>query len=225
LVEDEVTGFVVEDEMGAVGAVRHISRLSRGVIRQRFEERFTARRMAGAWLETIWRFTETCWAPRCDARESRQSPADPSALAHLADTVALGGCRSPAEDASPGADHTPAPLAGPGPSLHSAAARSRARRRAFQCRAYSARLAAIAGCDGNRPHGSENGPSQAPISRSGGSHGRRNSTPLKRNACDPARALLTKNQLAPAAINSAPTCRWVLLATPTGDLTSMKKVL
>jgi len=50
LVEDGVTGFVVEDEMGAVGAVRQISRLSRTVIRKRFEERFTARRMAREYL-------------------------------------------------------------------------------------------------------------------------------------------------------------------------------
>ena len=46
LIEDGVTGFVVEDETSAVGALRHLSRLSRTVIRKRFEERFTARRMA-----------------------------------------------------------------------------------------------------------------------------------------------------------------------------------
>jgi glycosyltransferase involved in cell wall biosynthesis len=51
LIEDGVTGFVVEDEMGAVGAVRHISRLSRTMIRKRFEERFAARRMARDYLE------------------------------------------------------------------------------------------------------------------------------------------------------------------------------
>ena len=51
LIEDGLTGFVVEDEMSAVGALRHISRLSRTVIRERFEERFTARRMARDYLE------------------------------------------------------------------------------------------------------------------------------------------------------------------------------
>ena len=50
LIEDGVTGFVVEDEMSAAGALRHISRLSRTVIRKRFEERFTARRMAREYL-------------------------------------------------------------------------------------------------------------------------------------------------------------------------------
>jgi glycosyltransferase involved in cell wall biosynthesis len=50
VIEDGVTGFVVEDETSAVGALRHISRLSRTVIRKRFEERFTARRMARDYL-------------------------------------------------------------------------------------------------------------------------------------------------------------------------------
>jgi glycosyltransferase involved in cell wall biosynthesis len=51
LIEDGVTGFVVEDETSAVGALRHVSRLSRAVVRQRFEERFTARRMAKDYLQ------------------------------------------------------------------------------------------------------------------------------------------------------------------------------
>jgi len=50
LIEDGVTGFVVEDETSAVGALRHLSRLSRPAIRKRFEERFTARRMAKDYL-------------------------------------------------------------------------------------------------------------------------------------------------------------------------------
>ena len=50
LIEDGITGFVVEDETSAVGAVRHLSRLSRTMIRERFEQRFTARRMARDYL-------------------------------------------------------------------------------------------------------------------------------------------------------------------------------
>jgi glycosyltransferase involved in cell wall biosynthesis len=50
LIEDGVTGFVVEDETSAVGVLRHLSRLPRMVIRKRFEERFTARRMARDYL-------------------------------------------------------------------------------------------------------------------------------------------------------------------------------
>ena len=50
IVEDGVTGFVVEDEKEAVAATHQLSRLSRGAIRRRFEERFTARRMAREYL-------------------------------------------------------------------------------------------------------------------------------------------------------------------------------
>jgi hypothetical protein len=50
IVEDGLTGFVVEGEEEAVAATDRLSRLSRGAIRQRFEERFTARRMAREYL-------------------------------------------------------------------------------------------------------------------------------------------------------------------------------
>jgi glycosyltransferase involved in cell wall biosynthesis len=50
IVEDGLTGFVVEDEEEAVAATDGLSRLSRGAIRQRFEARFTARRMAREYL-------------------------------------------------------------------------------------------------------------------------------------------------------------------------------
>ncbi len=50
IVEDGVTGFVVEDETSAVGAVRKCVTLSRGAIRRSFENRFTARRMAEDYL-------------------------------------------------------------------------------------------------------------------------------------------------------------------------------
>src|SRR6202035_3972222 len=44
VVEDGVTGFIVEDEISAIGAVDRLSQLPRAKIRKRFEERFTARR-------------------------------------------------------------------------------------------------------------------------------------------------------------------------------------
>jgi glycosyltransferase involved in cell wall biosynthesis len=50
VVEDGLTGFIVEDEIGAIGAVDRLSLLSRERIRRRFEERFTARRMAQDYL-------------------------------------------------------------------------------------------------------------------------------------------------------------------------------
>lgn len=51
VIEDGVTGFVVEDETSAVAALRNISRFSRTHIRQRFEERFTSSRMARDYLD------------------------------------------------------------------------------------------------------------------------------------------------------------------------------
>jgi len=45
VVDDGLTGFIVEDEISAVGAVKRLSQLSRPAIRKHFEKRFTARRM------------------------------------------------------------------------------------------------------------------------------------------------------------------------------------
>ena len=50
IVEDGLTGFIVERKEEAVAATAQLSRLSRRAIRQRFEERFTARRMALEYL-------------------------------------------------------------------------------------------------------------------------------------------------------------------------------
>ena len=58
VLEDGVTGFVVEDETSAVGAVRALSRLSRAGVRQRMEERFSARRMAEQYVEIYERLAE-----------------------------------------------------------------------------------------------------------------------------------------------------------------------
>src|SRR6266851_9063362 len=50
IIDEGLTGFVVEDEASAVGAVDRLSRLSRHAIRKQFEARFTARRMALDYL-------------------------------------------------------------------------------------------------------------------------------------------------------------------------------
>ncbi len=50
VIEDGLTGFVVEDEVGAIGAVGRLPSLSRQKVRARFEQRFTARRMAEDYL-------------------------------------------------------------------------------------------------------------------------------------------------------------------------------
>jgi glycosyltransferase involved in cell wall biosynthesis len=50
IVDDGLTGFIVEDETSAVSAVNRLSQLSRTEIRKHFEKRFTARRMALEYL-------------------------------------------------------------------------------------------------------------------------------------------------------------------------------
>jgi glycosyltransferase involved in cell wall biosynthesis len=50
VIDDGVTGFVVDDEEGAIEAVRRVGELDRRKIRERFMERFTAKRMALDYL-------------------------------------------------------------------------------------------------------------------------------------------------------------------------------
>ncbi|MGY8678299.1 glycosyltransferase family 4 protein, partial [Bradyrhizobium sp. UFLA05-153] len=50
IIDEGLTGFVVEDEISAVAAVGRLSQLSRTAIRKQFETRFTARRMALDYL-------------------------------------------------------------------------------------------------------------------------------------------------------------------------------
>ena len=55
IIEHGTTGFIVEDEAQAIAAVGKLGRLSRSTIRQRFERRFTARRMAEEYLSLYHR--------------------------------------------------------------------------------------------------------------------------------------------------------------------------
>jgi glycosyltransferase involved in cell wall biosynthesis len=50
IVEDDITGYIVEDEISGLSAVSRVLRLDRQSVRRRFEERFTARRMATDYL-------------------------------------------------------------------------------------------------------------------------------------------------------------------------------
>jgi glycosyltransferase involved in cell wall biosynthesis len=58
VIEDGLTGFIVEDETSAVGAVGRLAALSRRSIRERFETRFTARRMALDYLNAYRDLTD-----------------------------------------------------------------------------------------------------------------------------------------------------------------------
>jgi glycosyltransferase involved in cell wall biosynthesis len=50
VIDDGITGFIVEDETGAVGAVERLNLLNRNRVREQFETRFTGRRMAEDYL-------------------------------------------------------------------------------------------------------------------------------------------------------------------------------
>jgi glycosyltransferase involved in cell wall biosynthesis len=50
IIEEGLTGFIVDDEAGAIAAVKKLPGLSRSAIRKRFEQRFTARRMANDYI-------------------------------------------------------------------------------------------------------------------------------------------------------------------------------
>ena len=58
VIEDGLTGFIVEDVNGAIGAVDRLGHLSRERIRRRFEERFAARRMALDYLSVYRRLAD-----------------------------------------------------------------------------------------------------------------------------------------------------------------------
>ena len=55
IVEDGVTGFIVDNEEEAAQAASQVSRLDRAQVRRAFEERFTARRMAEDYLNVYRR--------------------------------------------------------------------------------------------------------------------------------------------------------------------------
>jgi glycosyltransferase involved in cell wall biosynthesis len=63
IVEENLTGFIVEDEISAAAVVNRLPQLDRGIIRKQFEARFTARRMALDYLATYRSLMETS-APR-----------------------------------------------------------------------------------------------------------------------------------------------------------------
>jgi glycosyltransferase involved in cell wall biosynthesis len=59
VIEDRVTGFVVNDIEQAVGVVRRVPDLSRARCREAFEKRFTANRMAGDYINVYTRLADS----------------------------------------------------------------------------------------------------------------------------------------------------------------------
>jgi glycosyltransferase involved in cell wall biosynthesis len=60
VIDEGVTGFVVQSESEAVHAVARLSDLSRARVRQTFVKRFTARRMAENYVELYERLISSC---------------------------------------------------------------------------------------------------------------------------------------------------------------------
>jgi glycosyltransferase involved in cell wall biosynthesis len=73
IIDEGVTGFIVEDEAGAIGAVDRLAGLSRAKIRQQFEQRFTARRMALDYL-AVYRSLMEDAAPRLRLVSEDEAP-------------------------------------------------------------------------------------------------------------------------------------------------------
>jgi len=58
IIDEGLTGFIVEDEISAVAAVGRLANLDRAAVRGQFEKRFTARRMALDYLAAYRSLTE-----------------------------------------------------------------------------------------------------------------------------------------------------------------------
>jgi glycosyltransferase involved in cell wall biosynthesis len=62
-----LTGFIVPDEDAAVSAISRLGELDRGAIRRRFEQRFTARRMAEDYVDVYEELIEGSSVPKLRA--------------------------------------------------------------------------------------------------------------------------------------------------------------
>jgi glycosyltransferase involved in cell wall biosynthesis len=64
VIEGGLTGFVVDDIEGAINSVQRLEQLDRARIRMRFEQRFTARRMANDYVSLYAAQTRVVELPR-----------------------------------------------------------------------------------------------------------------------------------------------------------------
>ncbi len=67
VMEDGLTGFIVETEEEALAALKRLPELDRAAVRRRFDERFTARRMAQDYLDLYQELIDAAKAPRLRA--------------------------------------------------------------------------------------------------------------------------------------------------------------
>jgi hypothetical protein len=73
-VEDGITGYVVESVEEAICKLGSVTALDRGRVRCRFEQRFTADRMAQDYLKAY----ATVIGARADRRQDRRAPTIPA---------------------------------------------------------------------------------------------------------------------------------------------------
>jgi glycosyltransferase involved in cell wall biosynthesis len=86
---DESTGFVVNDMDEAVRAVSRLTELDRSAIRNRFEERFSAQRMARDYVEIYRRLVEGN-SRHCVLRPLRSVPPQPGVAQALSEPISVG---------------------------------------------------------------------------------------------------------------------------------------
>jgi glycosyltransferase involved in cell wall biosynthesis len=81
IIDDGVTGFIVDSEDEAVAAVKNLGQLGRRRVRARFENRFTSRRMAqayeGVYRSLVQSGDEAALVPRREEVDGRPSKAAP----------------------------------------------------------------------------------------------------------------------------------------------------
>lgn len=62
VIENDVSGFIVDSEEEAAQAVKRAVRLDRRKVREAFERRFTARRMANNYVEQYQQLLRSSWS-------------------------------------------------------------------------------------------------------------------------------------------------------------------
>jgi glycosyltransferase involved in cell wall biosynthesis len=70
LIEDGITGFIVDSEEEAVRAIKRLPSLSRKLVRKRFEELFSSQRMARDYLLLYEKLTNPLWKKSSDLKIS-----------------------------------------------------------------------------------------------------------------------------------------------------------
>jgi glycosyltransferase involved in cell wall biosynthesis len=83
IVEDGITGFLVESEAEAVAAIGRIRDLDRRHIRERFDERFTARRMAEEYIAIGC----SCSNPDASGNRANKTNRDPAVPGRFTQTL------------------------------------------------------------------------------------------------------------------------------------------